>query len=90
MMQPLNTNVLIIPDPEETTTASGIVLPDSGDISKPTAYGTVAAVPQGSTLSVGNHVLYAVYAPIEITIDGIPHVVVEEADIIALDKPSKK
>jgi len=70
-ISPLHDRVVIIPDPKETVTASGIVIPDTASKEKP-QLGTVLAVGPGAfddsgkrksmTVKVGDTVLFGKYS----------------------------
>lgn len=91
-IKPLFDNVLIRPLEEETTTASGIVLPDSAK-EKPQT-GEVMAIGDGSTVSdgkrvpmvvkVGDKVLYKKWGGNEIKIDREEWMIIEQKDIMAI------
>ena len=72
-IQPLSDRVLIEPVAAETTTASGIIIPDSAK-EKPQK-GTVVAIGKGTkdeqmTVKVGDLVLYGKYAGTELSVEG--------------------
>ncbi|GIZ14312.1 co-chaperone GroES [Capnocytophaga catalasegens] len=86
-LKPLADRVLIEPAPAETTTASGIIIPDTAQ-EKPQK-GTVVAVGPGTkenpiTLKVGNVVLYGKYAGTEIKEDGKTYLIMRESDVLAI------
>jgi len=89
--KPLNDRVLVEPLEAETTTAGGIVLPDSAK-EKPQE-GTVVAVGPGASLddgsraptalAVGDVVLYGKYGGADVTIDGVEYKVLRESEALA-------
>ena len=86
-IQPLSDRVLIEPVAAETTTASGIIIPDSAK-EKPQK-GTVVAAGKGTkdepmTVKVGNLVLYGKYAGTELSVDGNDYLIMRESDIFAI------
>ena len=86
-IQPLADRVLVEPAPAETTTASGIIIPDTAK-EKPQK-GTVVAVGTGKkdeplTVKVGDTVLYGKYAGTEITLEGKEYLIMRESDILAI------
>lgn len=86
-IQPLADRVLIEPAPAETTTASGIIIPDSAK-EKPQR-GTVVAVGKGTkdepmTVKVGDTVLYGKYAGTELTVENNDYLIMRESDIFAI------
>ena len=85
-IKPLADRVLIEPMAAETTTAAGIIIPDSAK-EKPQK-GTVVAIGQGTkdqpmTLKIGDNVLYAKYAGTELNLDGNDYLMMREADVLA-------
>ena len=86
-VKPLSDRVLVLPNPAETTTASGLIIPDSAK-EKPAA-GKVVAVGPGTAevkmeVKVGDEVLYGKYAGTELHYDGEDYLVMKQADIIAV------
>ncbi|AOW21669.1 co-chaperone GroES [Urechidicola croceus] len=86
-IKPLADRVLVEPAPAETTTASGIIIPDSAK-EKPQR-GKVVAVGKGTkdeptTVKVGDTVLYGKYAGTELTVDGNDYLIMRESDIFAI------
>ena len=92
MLKPLGNRVLLELVEEETTTPSGIVLPDSAK-EKP-QFATVVAVGEGKLLdsgerlpvevSVGDKVLFEKYSGSEVKHEGTEYLVVKDTDIIAV------
>ncbi len=86
-IKPLADRVLIEPMPAETTTASGIIIPDSAK-EKPQR-GTVIALGNGTkdqpmTVKEGDAVLYSKYAGTELSLDGKDYLMMRESDILAI------
>ncbi len=86
-IKPLADRVLIAPMAVETTTASGIIIPDSAK-EKPQK-GTVIAVGNGTkdydmTVKKGDVVLYGKYAGTELTLEGEEYLIMKESDILAI------
>lgn len=86
-IKPLADRVLVEPAPAETTTASGIIIPDTAK-EKPQR-GTVVAVGNGKadepmTVKAGDTVLYGKYSGTEINIEGKDYLIMREADIFAV------
>jgi len=86
-VKPLADRVLVEPSPAETTTASGIIIPDTAK-EKPQR-GKVVAVGAGKkdepmTVQAGDTVLYGKYSGTEITVDGKEYLIMREADIYAI------
>ena len=91
-IKPLEDRVLVEPLEAETTTASGLVIPDTAK-EKPSK-GEVVAVGPGKhaddgklvpmAVKVGDMVLFNKYAGTEVKIDGAEHLVMREDDILAI------
>lgn len=86
-IKPLQDRVVIQPMAAETTTASGIIIPDTAK-EKPQK-GTVVAVGKGKkdhemTVKVGDVVMYGKYSGTEIKIDGTDYVIMKEDEIYAI------
>ena len=86
-VKPLSDRVLVLPNPAETTTASGLIIPDSAK-EKPAA-GKVVAVGPGTAdikmeVKVGDEVLYGKYAGTELNIDGVSYLMMAQRDILAV------
>jgi len=86
-IKPLSDRVLVLPNPAETTTASGLIIPDSAK-EKPAA-GKVVAVGPGTAevtmeVKVGDEVLYGKYAGTELNIDGESYLMMAQRDILAV------
>jgi chaperonin GroES len=86
-IKPLADRVLIETAEAETTTASGIIIPDSAK-EKPQK-GTVVAVGPGKkdeplTVKVGDTVLYGKYSGTELAHEGKDFLIMKESDIYAI------
>ena len=86
-IKPLADRVLIEPAAAETTTSSGIIIPDNAQ-EKPQR-GTVVAVGPGkkdepTTVKVGDTVLYGKYSGTDLNLDGVDYMIMREADILAI------
>ena len=86
-LKPLADRVLVEPAAAETTTSSGIIIPDTAK-EKPQR-GTIIAVGPGTkenpiSLSVGDSVLYGKYAGTELNFEGVDYLIMKEADILAI------
>lgn len=86
-IKPLADRVLVEPAAAETTTSSGIIIPDTAK-EKPQR-GTVVAVGTGTTenpitVKVGDTVLYGKYAGTELNHEGVDYLIMKEADILAI------
>ena len=86
-IKPLSDRVLVEPMEAETTTASGIIIPDNAK-EKPQK-GTVVAVGNGKkdepmTVKIGDTVLYGKFAGTELKLDGKDFLMMRESDILAI------
>ena len=86
-IKPLADRVLVEPGVAETTTASGIIIPDSAK-EKPQK-GTIVAVGTGTkdeplTVKVGDEVLYGKYSGTELVVEGKDYLIMRESDIFAI------
>ena len=86
---PLADRVIIKPAEAETTTASGIIIPDTAQ-EKPQK-GSVIAVGNGTkenptTLKAGDTVLYGKYAGTELKHEQEDYLIMKESDILAIIK----
>ena len=86
---PLADRVLIQQAEAETTTASGIIIPDTAQ-EKPQK-GTVIAVGKGTkdnpiTVKAGDNILYGKYAGTELKYNGSDYIIMKESDILAIIK----
>jgi chaperonin GroES len=84
-IEPLGARVLIRPLDRETTTSSGIILPETAK-EKP-QQGLIEAVGDEeemfSGLAAGDKVLFPKYSGTEIKMDGIDYLIMEEGDVLA-------
>ena len=86
-IRPLADRAIVEPAAAETTTASGIIIPDTAQ-EKPQK-GTVVAVGPGKkdepmTVNVGDTVLYGKYSGTEFKYEGGEYLIMREADIMAI------
>lgn len=93
-LQPIGGNILVKPV-TETTTTSGIVIPDSVDKEKPqkgevVSLGTGFINDKGDkvpfNVKIGDTVFFKKYSPDEIEIDGEEFLIMAESDILAIIK----
>jgi len=86
-LQPLGARVLVKITPEETTTRSGLVLPDTAK-EKPQR-GEVVAVGDDEEMinvTVGDKVLFPKYTGTEFKIEDEDYLVIESGDLLAIIK----
>jgi chaperonin GroES len=86
--QPLGQRILVERVEEQTTTASGIIIPDNAK-EKP-LHGTVQAVSdevkEKKLVSVGDTVVFAKYSGSEITLDKKTYLVMSVEDVLGILK----
>jgi chaperonin GroES len=86
-VKPLADRVLVKPAEAETTTKSGIIIPDTAK-EKPMKGKIIAAGPgkkdEPTTVKIGDEVLYGKYAGTEINVDGNDYLIMRESDILAI------
>jgi len=83
VIEPLSNRVLVKLLEEESTTPSGIILPETAK-EKP-QQGLVVAIGDDEDIpvQVGDKVLFAKYTGTEIKVDGVDHLILEDSDILA-------
>lgn len=86
-LQPVGERIIITPEPQQDTTASGIYIPE--DAKEKKKRGTVVAVgtdKNGNTLPLenGETVVYGGYSNEEIEVDGQDYVIIDYKDILAV------
>jgi len=86
-IKPLADRVVVEPAAAETTTKSGIIIPDTAQ-EKP-QQGTIVAVGDGKkdepmTVKVGDTILYGKYSGNELKLDGSDYLIMRESDILAI------
>ena len=86
-IKPLADRVLVEPAAAETTTASGIIIPDNAK-EKPQK-GIIVAIGNGKkdeplTVKIGDTVLYSKYGGTEIKLEGKDYLMMRESDILAI------
>ena len=86
-IKPLADRVLVEPAAAETTTISGIIIPDTAQ-EKPQK-GIIVAVGNGTkdhdmTVKVGDNVLYGKYAGTELKLEGNDYLMMRESDLLAI------
>ena len=86
-IKPLADRVLVEPAAAETTTTSGIIIPDTAQ-EKPQK-GTIVAIGAGKkdepmTVKVGDTVLYGKYSGTELKLEGKDFLIMRETDILAI------
>jgi len=84
-IEPLGDRVLVKPLEQESKTPGGIILPETAK--KKPQQGLVIAISQDEmaeiSVKVGDKVLFAKYSGNEIKVDEIPHLLLENSDILA-------
>ena len=82
MIKPLGNKVLIKPDEEQKTTASGIIIPDTVKEEMPKS-GTIVAVGDGKR-NIGERVLFSRFAMEQFEEDGKPFCIVDEEGLLGI------
>lgn len=92
-LTPLHDKVIIKPLAAETTTASGIIIPETANQDRPEQGEVIAVGPgkiddQGNRIpmgvSVGQNVVFGKYGPSEITLNDEQLLICSESDILAI------
>jgi chaperonin GroES len=86
-VKPLADRVMVKLDKNEAKTAGGIIIPDTAQ--EKTQQGVVVEVGPGTEkdpicVKAGEKVMYDKYAGTQIKIDGVEHLILKMADIIAI------
>ncbi len=91
-IRPLNDRLLVERLEEETTTAGGIIIPDSAK-EKP-AEGKIVAVGKGKLnkkgdripmeVAVGDRVLFSKYGGTDVRVEGVDYLIMREDDILGV------
>ena len=86
-IKPLADRVLVEPAAAETTTISGIIIPDTAQ-EKPQK-GIVVAVGNGTkdhemSVKIGDQVLYGKYSGTELKFEGNDYLMMRESDLLAI------
>ncbi|NOY38068.1 MAG: co-chaperone GroES [Chlorobi bacterium] len=86
-IKPLGDRVVILPEPAEEKTSSGIIIPETAK-EKPQR-GKVVAVGNGTAdekmeVKEGDDVLYGKYSGTEISLDGTDYLIMRQSDILAV------
>ena len=93
-LKPLGSRIVVEPIEQESTTASGLVLPETAK-EKPQQADVLAVGPGdrdeagkriAMDVSVGDKVLFAKYSGTEIKLDGKKLLILRESDILAIVK----
>jgi chaperonin GroES len=85
--QPLANRVLVEREEEVTTTASGIIIPDTAK-EKPLQGKVIATGPdaQDEGISDGDTIVFGKYGGTEITLDGTEYLILNSDDILGILK----
>ena len=84
-VKPLQDRILLKPELAESKTASGIIIPDTAQ--EKTQKAVVVAIGDDKEkikVSGGEKVIYDKYAGNQIKIEGVEHLIVKAADVIAV------
>jgi chaperonin GroES len=91
-LKPIRDRILVKPLDNETTTKSGIVIPDNAQEKplqgKVLGVGTGKVTEEGTVVPLvvqeGNTVLYSKHAGQTVKVDNVEHIVLKEDDILAI------
>ena len=84
---PLGDRVLVKVQEPETTTASGIIIPDNASKEKPTQAEVIAIGADVEHVTVGDIVMYGKYAKTAtVTLDTVEYLVMEVSEILGVLK----
>ena len=93
MIQMIGDRILVEPDPVETKTKGGIVIPDNAQPQQ--VFGTVLSVGTGHllqngmavplTIKVGDHVLFGKFGGTDVTIEGRFMKIFHESEILGVE-----
>ncbi|MDT8419847.1 MAG: co-chaperone GroES [Desulfuromonadales bacterium] len=92
-IRPLQDRIIVERIEEETTTAGGIIIPDTVSKEKPQEGKVIAAgkgkvTPEGKILPLdvkkGDRVLFGKYAGSEIKVEGVEYLIMREDDILGV------
>ena len=85
--KPLGDRVLVKVQEPETTTASGIIIPDNASKDKPTQAQVVAIGPDVEHVAVDDTVVYGQYARVAtVELDDVEYLVMEVSEILGVMK----
>lgn len=87
-LKPLGARILVQPVAQEKQTASGLIIPDSVQVEKPTR-GTVIDIGPGTIdepmiIGKGDVVMYGKHAGTEVQIDGQPYLLMKISDVYGI------
>jgi chaperonin GroES len=83
--EPLGKRVLVSRVQEATTTASGIIIPDSAK-EKPSQGKVLAVSKEVDNVALDNTVVFGKYSGSELTLDGTTYLVIEVDDLLGIVK----
>ncbi|MDR0502653.1 MAG: co-chaperone GroES [Treponema sp.] len=86
-VKPLADRVIVKLEKTEAKTAGGIIIPDTAQ--EKTQIGVVVEVGPGTekekiTVKAGDKVMYDKYAGTQVKVDGVEHLILKMADIVAI------
>jgi len=84
-VQPLADYVVAVAEEAATKTASGILLPTSGQ-EKPQTAVIVAVGKEAKQVKVGDKIIYKGYSTTEVKVGAVDYIIVKEEDILATVK----
>lgn len=85
--KPLGDRVLVKPVEAQTTTASGIIIPDNASKDKPTQAEVIAIGNDVEHVEVGDKVMFSTYArTATVNLEGTEYLVMEVSEILGVMK----
>lgn len=84
-VQPLADRVMVKLEKSESKTAGGIIIPDNAQ--EKTQTGLVVAIGDDKDVikvKAGQKIMYDKYAGVQVKVDGVEHLILKMADIIAV------
>ena len=83
---PLGNRILVLPNEEEKTTMSGIIIPDSAK-ERPLGGKVVAISDEVEVkISLDDEVLFGKYAGSEMTLEGTKYLIMNVEDVLGIEK----
>ena len=89
---PIGERVVVLPDAADTTTATGLIIPEQAQ--RRPALGVITAISRGchlpdntwllGELAVGEHIVYGKYSGTEVELNGVTMVVIKESEVLGV------
>lgn len=85
-IQPIFSNLLVEVPEAKKETDGGITIPDTHSVDRPQRGKVIGKGPKADTVNVGDEVIFRVYSPDVVEIDGQKFYLLAESDVIAVVK----